>query len=47
MSDPMHDTGDSVRDAYLVSVADLTTAWSRRGDDGRDLTSREEFAGHP
>jgi len=26
----VHDTGDAVRDAYLDSVADLTTAWSRR-----------------
>jgi hypothetical protein len=26
----LHDTGDPVRDAYLDSVADLTTAWSRR-----------------
>jgi hypothetical protein len=26
----LHDTGDAVRDAYLDSVADLTTAWSRR-----------------
>ena len=26
----LHDTGDAVRDAYLDSVADLTTAWSRK-----------------
>jgi hypothetical protein len=26
----VHDTGDAVRDAYIDSVADLTTAWSRR-----------------
>jgi hypothetical protein len=26
----VHDTGDAVRDAYLDSVAGLTTAWSRR-----------------
>src|SRR5262249_7298763 len=26
----VHDTGDAVRDAYLDSVADLTTAWSRK-----------------
>jgi hypothetical protein len=26
----MHDTGDAVRDAYLDSIADLTSAWSRR-----------------
>ena len=26
----MHDTGDAVRDAYLDSVADLTSAWSRK-----------------
>src|SRR5262245_27855305 len=25
----LHNTGDAVRDAYLDSVADLTTAWSR------------------
>jgi hypothetical protein len=28
----VHDTGDAVRDAYLDSVADLTTSWSRRSD---------------
>ena len=27
----VHDTGDAVRDAYLDSVADLTTSWSRKG----------------
>jgi hypothetical protein len=27
----IHDTGDPVRDAYLGSVVDLTTAWSRGG----------------
>ena len=26
----MHNTGDAVRDAYLDSVADLTSAWSRK-----------------
>ena len=26
-----HNTGDAVRDAYLDSVADLTSAWSRNG----------------
>jgi hypothetical protein len=26
----LHDTGDAVRDAYLDSVADLTTSWSRK-----------------
>jgi hypothetical protein len=26
----VHDTGDAVRDAYLDSVADLTTSWSRK-----------------
>jgi hypothetical protein len=26
----LHDTGNPVADAYLDSVADLTTAWSRR-----------------
>jgi hypothetical protein len=30
MSDPMHNTGDPVRDAYLDGVADLMSAWSRK-----------------